>query len=178
MKTRLWCILPFVVFVLLSLFLWRGLSLNPHDLPSMKIGKKLPDFNLPTLRNSHEHFTSENMAGQIALLNVWASWCNTCNEEQIFLLQLAREGLPVYGLNYKDNPKHARAWLNEWGNPYREIGVDTTGKVAIDLGVYGAPETFLIGADGVIVYRHTGALDKKAWQEEFLPRIKSLRHTG
>lgn len=178
MNARLWGILPFAVFVLLSLFLWRGLSLDPHELPSVKVGQKLPGFNLPTLFNSQASLTSDNMAGQVALLNVWASWCHTCNEEQVFLLQLAREGLPIYGLNYKDNPKHAKAWLSEWGNPYREIGVDPKGKLAIDLGVYGAPETFLVDVDGVIVYRHTGALDKKAWQEEFLPRIHSLRHTG
>lgn len=115
------------------------------------------------------------MLGQIALLNVWASWCAACVDEQVFLMQLSREALPIYGLNYKDKTNDARRWLSEWGNPYKAIGEDKAGKVAIDLGVYGAPETFLIDKKGLIRYRHVGVLDEKAWLSDFLPLIKRLQ---
>lgn len=175
MKISLWRLLPFTVFLLLAVFFWRGLSLEPHHLPSVQIGKKLPDFKLPSLQHQNEFFTPHAMTGQYKLLNFFASWCNTCSEEQIFLLRLAREGIPVYGVNYKDNPIDAERWLLTWGNPYQEIGLDRTGKMAIDLGVYGTPETFLIDKTGVILARHVGALNQEAWEKEFLPHIN--KHT-
>ncbi len=174
MKKLHWQLFPLVLFILLALFLWRGLSLEPQHLPSVQVNKVVPSFHLPSL-NATQDFTSNAMLGQVVLLNVWASWCAACIEEQVFLMQLSRQGLPIYGLNYKDTSSNAQKWLNEWGNPYRLIGLDRDGHVAIDLGVYGAPETFLIDSKGIIRYRYAGILNKAVWNREFLPRIKQLR---
>jgi cytochrome c biogenesis protein CcmG/thiol:disulfide interchange protein DsbE len=107
-------------------------------------------------------------------LNVWASWCQTCSEEQAFLSTLTKQGVVIYGLNYKDGAKQAKRWLKRWGNPYVLIGVDPKGKAAIDLGVYGTPETFLIDKKGVIQYRHAGALNAQIWKDIFVPKIREL----
>lgn len=174
MKAMHWRILPFILFILLALFLWRGLSLDPHHLPSAKMGKALPFFQLKTIGDETTLFTPAAMRGQLSLLNVWASWCAACLDEQPFLLQLAGEGVAIYGLNYKDHRNNTKQWLEEWGNPYKTVGEDSAGKVAIDLGVYGAPETFLVDKAGIIRYRHAGVLTPKIWQDEFVPLIKSL----
>ena len=121
--------------------------MDPHVLPSVEVGKILPDFNLKTLAGDST-FTPLMLRGQISLLNVWASWCPACTEEQTFLLSLKKQGIALYGLNYKDTEAHAKAWLEEWGDPYLVVGQDVDGKVALDLGVYGAPETFLIDSTG------------------------------
>lgn len=173
-----WRVIPFIVFALLVFFFWRGLSLDPHHLPSAQLDKPLPQFQLPALGDNQATFTQTALRGKVALLNVWASWCAACTDEQIFLMQLAREGVIIYGLNYKDNTQEAKQWLAEWGNPYKIVGEDLEGKVAIDLGVYGAPETFLVDKSGVIRYRHAGVLDVVVWQKEFLPRIKALELTA
>lgn len=177
MKAVYWRLLPLTLFALLAFFFWRGLSLNPQDLPSVKLGQSLPMFELPALDQKDAKFTSQTMQGQVALLNVWASWCEACTQEQVFLLQLARQGVVIYGLNYKDSTEDATHWLTEWGNPYKAIGSDTRGQVAIDLGVYGAPETFLIDKAGIIQYRHAGILTTKIWEEAFVPRIAALGKT-
>src|SRR5262249_35264730 len=141
---------------------------------SVQVNKPLPEFQLPSLGEG-KLFTPELMKGRVVLLNVWASWCEACTEEQVLLLRLAREAVPIYGLNYKDETEEAQRWLKEWGNPYQAIGEDKEGKVAIDLGVYGTPETFLIDQKGIIRYRHIGILDEGTWESEFLPRLKQLR---
>lgn len=174
MKKRYLRLIPFMFFALLVIFLWRGLSLDPHHLPSTQLGKLLPAFKLSTLEEGQAEFTNKSMHGHVAILNVWASWCAACLDEQVFLLQLAREGVAIYGLNYKDTTQEAKKWLSEWGNPFKIVGEDLNGKVAIDLGVYGAPETFLIDKSGIIRYRHVGILDTQSWQQEFLPRINAL----
>lgn len=169
-----WRAVPIIFFVLLSLFLWRGLSLDPHNLPSVQLGKSVPVFTLPQLQQSDASFSSTQLQGQVALLNVWASWCEACVEEQVFMLQLAREGVPIYGLNYKDKSVDALQWLVQWGNPYKMIAQDANGKVAIDLGVYGAPETFVIDKKGIIRYRHVGIMNQAAWLKDILPLMKKL----
>lgn len=175
MSFKSWHSVPLVLFVILVSFFWVGLSRNPQWLPSSKINHTVPAFVLPSLIKANQStLTSNDLKGKVSLLNVWASWCPACQEEQIFLMQLAREGMPIFGLNYKDTSKDAKQWLREWGNPYQVIGVDRDGKVAIDLGVYGAPETFLIDKTGVIRYRHAGILDETVWLNDFLPRIKAL----
>lgn len=174
MKTIYWRLIPLVLFIALAGFLWRGLSLEPQKLPSTQLGKKLPQFELPLL-GEQKLFTPKLMQGKVTLLNVWASWCTACFEEQVFLLKLARESVPIYGLNYRDKTANAQQWLKEWGNPYQAIGEDKKGKVAIDLGVYGTPETFLIDKNGFIRYRHVGILDEKIWENAFLPRIQQLK---
>ena len=167
-------LIPIILFLLLSFFLWRGLSLDPHHLPSAVVGKSLPDFILPQLQNSQNKLASIELRDRVVLLNVWASWCQACIDEQAFLLQLAREGVPIYGLNYKDKSEHALQWLAQWGNPYRLTAQDIEGKVAIDLGVYGAPETFVIDKQGIIRYRHAGVMNQQIWSKEILPLMKQL----
>ncbi|CEG56368.1 DsbE family thiol:disulfide interchange protein [Legionella fallonii] len=174
MRTIGWKIVPVVLFLLLSVFLWRGLSLDPHRLPSVQLGKTLPVFTLPQLQEPNSTFSSTQLRNQVALLNVWASWCAACVDEQVFMMQLAREGVPIYGLNYKDKPEDALRWLVQWGNPYKLIVQDREGKAAIDLGVYGAPETFVIDKKGIIRYRHVGIMNQEAWSKDISPLIKKL----
>lgn len=176
MRAGRWRVIPLIFFSLLIIFFWRGLSLDPHHLPSAQMGKRLPLFRMPMLQKHHEDLTPSLIHGHLSLLNVWASWCDACTSEQHFLMQLKHEGFIIYGLNYKDKPEHARHWLAEWGNPYRYVGQDPTGKVAIDLGVYGVPETFLIDKHGIIRHRHVGVLDAHSWGTEFLPLIRELEH--
>lgn len=178
MSRSYWTFLPLAVFIFVLIFFWRGLSLDPHHLPSARLGKPLPTFQIPMLYDSKAIFTPELFKGKTVLLNVWASWCEACVEEQLFLLQLSRQGTLIYGLNYKDNNELARKWLAEWGNPYKMVAEDTQGKVAIDLGVYGAPETFLIDSVGIIRYRHVGPLNATVWETEFVPRIQQMEHTA
>lgn len=174
MKKAGWRIIPVVLFLLLSIFLWRGLSLDPHNLPSVQLGKPLPVFALPELHRPDSVFSSTKLRDEVVLLNVWASWCEACVEEQVFMLQLAREGVPVYGLNYKDKPNDALQWLAQWGNPYKLVVQDLHGKAAIDLGVYGAPETFVIDKKGIIQYRHVGVMNQNIWVKDILPLMKKL----
>ncbi|WP_392536831.1 DsbE family thiol:disulfide interchange protein [Legionella sp. 227] len=174
MKKIGWKLVPITLFLLLCVFLWRGLSLNPHELPSVQLGKSLPPFSLPQLNDPNSFFDSKQLRGQVVLLNVWASWCAACVDEQVLMLQLAREGIPIYGLNYKDQSVNALRWLEQWGNPYKLVIEDRDGKVAIDLGVYGAPETFVIDKQGIIRYRHVGIMTQKVWLKEISPLIKRL----
>ena len=170
MKRWLWSAAPLGLFLLLAVIMWRGLALDPRALPSAREGKMLPEFNIPVLYT--ESGMKNELPGQWFILNVWASWCDACIEEQSFLLKLKRSGVHLYGLSYKDSTEKALNWLKTWGNPYRMIWQDFDGHTAIDLGVYGAPESFLIDSSGRIVYRHVGVLDQKSWQNEFVPRIK------
>ena len=172
MKRHVTRFVPLVLFILLAVFLWRGLSLDPRALPLARLNKPLPEFHVPVLAKADDFFTPNAMRGRVVLLNVWASWCAACIDEQAFLLELSHRGVPIFGLGYKDEVKAASKWLSEWGNPYQIIGEDFDGKVAIDLGVYGAPETFLIDKAGIIRYRHAGPLTKLVWQKEFLPRMQ------
>jgi cytochrome c biogenesis protein CcmG/thiol:disulfide interchange protein DsbE len=174
MKTLYWRMMPLVIFASLVFFFWRGLSLDPQKLPSTQLGKSLPNFKLQML-GAEKLFTPAAMQGKVALLNVFASWCAACVDEQVFLMKLSRESVPIYGLNYKDKTENVSRWLSEWGNPYLAIGEDKEGKVAIDLGVYGAPETFLIDKQSIIRYRHVGVINENIWKTDFLPRIQQLQ---
>lgn len=172
MKYLSWRMIPIFVFVVLLLLFWRGLSLDPHHLPSTRVGKMMPEFQLPLL-NDHKHsLTPKDFQGHMSLLTVWASWCDACAREQPFLLKLQQKGVLIYGINYKDTPTDAKKWLAEWGNPYQLIAEDVDGHVAIDLGVYGAPETFLVNKKGMILYRHVGILNEQVWQTKFLALMK------
>lgn len=175
---KTWVFVPFILFIGLMVFLGRGLFLDPQHLPSTRIGKALPSFSLPVLTNENRVFTPDMMKGNIGLLTIWASWCHACEEEQAFLMQLHAQGIPLFAINYKDKPSEALQWLKTWGNPYQCIGEDKEGKIAIDLGVYGAPETFLIDDKGLIHFRHVGVLDENVWQRDFVPRIRQLRANG
>ncbi len=172
-----WKITPLIIFLMFAFFLWRGLSLNPKALPSVKVGQSVPTFSLSGLTPSDKTLTQTVFKGQMTLLNVWASWCQACLEEQSFLMKLSREGFRIYGLNYKDSPDKAQQWLAEWGNPFIQVGSDIDGNVAIDLGVYGAPETFLVGKEGKILLRYAGPLNENVWQKQFVPLIKNMGRT-
>lgn len=172
MKPLQWRFAPFYLFIVLLVLFFRGLELDPRHLPSTKIGQPLPEFTLNSL--SDKPFVSGSLKGQVSLLNVWASWCLSCADEQNVLMKLASNGVVIDGLNYKDTADNANQWLAEWGNPYRQVGEDVDGKVGLNLGVYGAPETFLIDQKGIIRYRHVGPLTLAIWEKEFVSRIRAL----
>lgn len=168
--------IPIIVFLGLGIFLLRGLSMDPRNIPSTMIDKPVPSFQLPTLSKLDGKFSNNNFKGHVSLMNVWATWCATCQQEHMVLMDISkRYPISIYGLDYKDDPVQAQAWLHEYGNPYKLIGLDTMGKVAIDWGVYGTPETFLIDADGIVRYKHVGPIDVRVWKHEFLPLIKKYK---
>jgi len=168
-------LLPLGVFIVVAGFLFYGLNLNPREVPSPLIGKPAPEFALPVLHQPDKRFTPKDMAGQVWLLNVWASWCVACRDEHPLLVELAKRKLvPVGGLNYKDHPADAQKWLQHFGDPYVTSVSDLEGRVAIDFGVYGVPETFVIDRAGVIRHKHIGPLTEDALKEQILPLVERL----
>lgn len=169
-------LVPIIIFVLLGLLLAFGLKIADHktDLPSPLIGKKIPEFSLPALGQDDVTITHEDLIGQPFLLNVWASWCPTCRIEHPYLEQLAASGrLRVIGLNYRDQEEDALAWLEYFGNPYEINIADVSGRTSIDFGIYAAPESFLVDAEGTILFKQIGALTPDIIDQEILPRIHS-----
>ena len=170
---RFW---PFVAFVVLAVFLYIGLGLNPHEVPSPLINKPAPAFTLPQLHDPSKRFSSQDMKGQVWMLNVWASWCVSCREEHPVLMALARRNIvPIYGLDYKDKNEDGEAWLRNGGDPYTLISTDADGRVGIDYGVYGVPETYVIDKQGVIRYKQIGAITHENLQNKILPLIAELQ---
>jgi cytochrome c biogenesis protein CcmG/thiol:disulfide interchange protein DsbE len=167
-------LLPLALFLVLAGFLAVGLRLNPREVPSPLVGKPAPDFRLPQLHAVNAAFSPQDMRGKVWLLNVWASWCVSCKREHPVLVELARRNLvPLVGLNYKDDPAAGRRWLDEHGgDPYALSAVDADGRVGIDYGVYGVPETFLIDRNGVIRHKHIGPLTVEVFEEVLMPLIK------
>ncbi len=164
---------PLGIFLLLVVLLGVGLTLNPRRVPSPLINKPVPAFELATVLDPEQRFGEDNLRGRVSLLNVWATWCVPCRDEHPVLVGIARRGESViYGLNYKDDRDKAIAWLQSLGDPYQMSGFDPTGRVGIDLGVYGVPETFVIDAKGTIVYKHIGPIDEKIWREQLHPIVK------
>lgn len=168
-------LLPLVAVIGLIVFLVIGLTRgDPRALPSPFIGKPAPEFELPTLKDPARTVGSSDLAGDMALVNVWATWCVGCREEHPFLLQLAAEdSIPIYGINWRDTRPEAMTWIQQLGDPYIASGFDGSGRVGIDWGVYGAPETFLVNADGIVLHKHLGPLNRQAWERDFLPLIES-----
>ena len=165
-------LLPIAIFAVLVAIFARGLQLDPSYVPSPLIGKPVPEFTLPTLMDANRDLSDKDLLGSVSLLNVWATWCVGCRQEHGYLVELARQSqIPIYGLNWKDDSDQARGWLQQLGNPYIASAVDLEGRVAIDFGVYGAPETFLIDANGTVLYKHLSPLTPEVWEQEFLPRI-------
>jgi len=173
MGPRLKLFVPLILFVVLALFLFRGLELDPKELPSALIDRPLPEFRLPSL-GQDRMLSRADVTGQVGLLNVWATWCVSCRVEHPYLQLLADSGVPIYGLNYKDDDADALRWLDELGNPYLANIADHEGALGVDLGVYGAPETYLIDAAGVIRYRHVGVVDERVWQTILQPLFREL----
>jgi len=161
---KLLLFIPLALFIGMGFFLWKGLYLDPREIPSALVDRPMPAFELPSLTEPERKLSVADLKGEVALVNVWATWCPTCKEEHSFLNQLAQQGITIYGINYKDEPVKATAWLQRYLNPYREVILDQEGRLGLDLGVYGAPETYVIDAQGTIRYRHVGAVDAKVWK--------------
>jgi len=171
-------LLPLGIFAALVVLLAAGLTLNPREVPSPLIGKPAPAFELPLLQQSGKSFSPREMQGKVWVLNVWASWCAACREEHPVLADFARSGAaPLYGLNYKDKREEAIAWLVRYGDPYAASIVDVDGRVGIDYGVYGVPETYVIDKQGVIRYKRIGPVTPAILKEKITPLITELNRT-
>lgn len=173
---RLMVVVPVAVFAVLAFVLAWGLNRNAADIPSALIGKPVPEFSLPPVEGRALGLSSANLVGEVSLVNVFASWCVACREEHLLFVRLAADKrVPVHGLNYKDRPEDAAKWLDTLGDPYTRTGADLNGRVAIDWGVYGVPETFVVSADGRIAYKHIGPVTEKALNGTILPLVERLR---
>lgn len=179
-KQRLLLFIPLLVFVMLALFFWRGLSLDPNAMPSALLNKPVPSFELPVLPapENPPGLTTANqelLKGRVSLLNVWATWCVTCRQEHEFLNSLKAQGIPIYGINYKDNDDDAQNWLAELHNPYVFSVIDADGRLGLNLGVFGAPETYIVDKQGVIRYKHIGDVNAAVWESTLKPIFDSLQ---
>jgi len=173
---RLFMFLPLLVALGVGVFLFAGLGKDPTKLESALIGKPVPEFSLPSLKNPEQTLDTSVFKGQVSLLNVWAEWCPSCWEEHEYLMHLANDkGVRIVGLNYKDTREAAFRFLNSLGNPYETIIFDSEGSLGFDLGVYGAPETYVIDAEGVVRFRHVGVVNQKVWEEGLLPVINQAK---
>jgi cytochrome c biogenesis protein CcmG, thiol:disulfide interchange protein DsbE len=174
-------IIPLIAFAVLAGILYIAVQRAPdrHFIASVLIGKPAPEFRLPSLTSPGTNVTSKALQGKPYLLNVWGTWCGACRMEHQSLLAIKDLGqLPIIGLNWRDDDALALDWLSQLGNPYSEVAVDKQGRVVIDLGVYGAPETFLIDAKGIIVHKHVGPLSMEIWKRDFEPRINGTAPAG
>jgi len=166
-------LVPIGLFAVLVGFLYVGLYRDKQTLPSPYIGKSAPVFELPRLDDPSRTFSNRELAGKPYLLNVWATWCGPCRLEHGALLEIARRGeVPVIGLNWNDDREQALRWLQQLGDPYVVSAFDGEGRVAVDWGVYGAPETFLVGADGTVLKKHVSVMTVDIWEQEFLPLLQ------
>jgi len=171
--SRLKLFVPLFLFVVLALFLMRGLQLDPREMPSALIDHPLPEFQLGQL-GSDRILQRADVVGEVAFFNVWATWCVSCRMEHPYLQKLADEGVPIIGINYKDETAAAMKWLRDLGDPYQLTIEDAEGTLGLDMGVYGAPETYLVDAQGVIRYRHVGVINERVWQGILLPIYRAL----
>lgn len=169
-------VFPLVMFAAIAVFLGIGLTRNPREVPSPLVGKAVPEFALPPVKGRTLGLASTDLKGEVSLVNVFASWCVACREEHPVLMQLQREGfVPIHGLNYKDRPADAAQWLDRLGDPYTRTGADIDGRVGIDWGVYGVPETFVIDRHGRIAYKQIGPISPKILEQTLRPLIARLR---
>lgn len=168
-------LVPLFIFIGLSFFLFKGLYLDPREVPSPLINKPAPQFDLTQLHEPDQRFKRDDMLGRVWLFNVWASWCVSCRAEHPLLVELSKANIvPIVGLNYKDKREDAKRWLTELGNPYVLSAYDNSGRVGIDYGVYGVPETYLIDKKGIIRYKQIGPVTVDALQNHIIPMIKTL----
>lgn len=173
---RLGSFLPLLVFLGLAVIFGIGLTLNPREIPSPLIGKLVPEFSLPPVKGRLLGLSSADLKGEVSLVNVFASWCTACRAEHPLLMELKEKGIvPIHGLNYKDKPDDAEKWLAELGDSYTRTGADINGRVGIDWGVYGVPETYVIGRDGRIAYKQIGQLTPEILRDKIVPLINELR---
>lgn len=164
--------LPAIFVLALIPFFIIGLQHDPSELPSPFLGNPAPEFDLPSLTMAGERVGNASFDGRMALINIWATWCVGCREEHDFLMWLSENSaVPIYGINWRDNRNAALGWLQQYGDPYVDSGFDQDGRAGIDWGAYGAPETFLVDANGIVIHKHIGPLDEFAWERDFLPLI-------
>lgn len=171
---RLLMLLPLAIFLVVAVFLYRGLFLDPTELPSALIGKPLPSFSLPSVEDPQRLITADDIKGKPALVNVWATWCVACKVEHPVLNQLAKQGVTIYGVNYKDDNAAAQKWLREFHDPYQLNISDAQGTLGLDLGVYGAPETFIVDKQGIIRHKYVGVIDERVWREQIAALYQEL----
>jgi cytochrome c biogenesis protein CcmG/thiol:disulfide interchange protein DsbE len=168
--------MPLAIFALLAVFLGIGLTLDPRLVPSPLVGKPVPEFRLAPVQGRTLGLATEDLRGEVSVVNVFASWCLACRDEHPLWMELARQRtLPIHGLNYKDAPDDAQRWLSQLGDPYSRTGADRDGRVAIDWGVYGVPETFVVDKNGVIRDKIIGAITRKSIDERLLPLVRRLQ---
>jgi cytochrome c biogenesis protein CcmG/thiol:disulfide interchange protein DsbE len=168
-------LMPLAAFLALAGLLYKGLSLDPRKVPSPLIDKPAPAFSLTRLDQPEATFGSEDLKGKVSLFNVWATWCVACRSEHPVLMQLAESGkIAIYGLNYKDDRETAKRWLQRYGDPYIANAFDSDGRVGIDWGVYGTPETFIVDQQGIIRHKHIGPLTVEVVRDEILPLVERL----
>lgn len=172
-----WAALPLVVVCIVGLFLFRGLDLKPREIPSVLIGKPVPQFDLPPIQGRPPGLKTDDLRGDVSLVNVFASWCVACRIEHPLFMELKEKAdtPPIHGLNYKDDPDSATLWLKRFGDPYQRVGQDIDGRVGIDWGVYGVPETFLVDRQGQIVCKHIGPIQERDWVQKLEPAIAAAR---
>jgi cytochrome c biogenesis protein CcmG, thiol:disulfide interchange protein DsbE len=169
-------LIPFGLFIVVVGFLAVGLTLNPRELPSPLVGKAAPEFSLQQLHDPEKVISSNDLKGKVWLLNFWASWCGGCKEEHPVLIRIAQSGeVPIYGMDYKDQRSEALAWLKDWGNPYQIVAVDEPGRVGINYGVYGVPETYVIDKAGIIRYKQIGPIREDILEKKILPLVRELQ---
>lgn len=169
-------LVPVAMFATLAALLGWALTHNPREIPSALTGKQVPQFSLPPVQGRTLGLSNADLVGEVSLVNVFASWCVACREEHPLFMQLKADGsVPIHGLNYKDQPDNAARWLNTLGDPYTRTGADRDGRVAIDWGVYGVPETFVITKDGRIAHKHIGPLTPKDIKQTILPLVRRLQ---
>lgn len=176
---RLFLFIPLIIFAVLAVLFWRGLSLNPDEMPSALLNKPVPVFELPVIAapENPQGLVSANqemLKGRVSLLNVWATWCLPCRQELPFLNTLKAQGIPIYGINYKDNSDEAQRWLAEFHNPFVFSVLDADGRLGVNLGVFGYPETYVIDKQGIIRYKHIGEVNAQAWEKTIKPIVESL----
>ncbi|WP_028117137.1 DsbE family thiol:disulfide interchange protein [Ferrimonas senticii] len=168
--------IPLAIFLGVAAFLFKGLYMDPSELDSALVGKPMPQFQLQQLEDPDKIITASDLKGEVYLINVWATWCPSCKYEHPFLNQLQTQNvLPIYGINYRDERVPALQYLQMSGDPYNINIFDPEGKLAFDLGVYGAPETFVVDHNGVVRKRFAGVLAPQVWAEEFMPLINKIR---
>ena len=172
---RLKLFVPLFIFLVLAVFFWRGLSLDPTHMPSALIDRPMPTFELPIVKDENQKKTVDDLKGQVSLLNVWATWCVACKVEHPYLIELANAGIPIFGVNYKDDVVQAQKWLKDLEDPYQFSVVDADGRLGIDLGVFGAPETYVLDKNAVIRYKHVGVVNERVWAEKIKPIIDQLQ---
>jgi len=175
MSSRLVYLTPLIVAVGLGFILYTAIGKDPSKLETARLNDPLPAFELESLLNPETRFTQTALVGEMRLLNVWATWCPACRAEHPFLNQLAEQGYKIVGLNYKDERQAAKQWLTTLGNPYEFNLYDPQGTLGFDLGVYGAPETYIIDAKGFVRHRHVGELNTRVWNESVLPVIQQVQ---